>query len=371
MSATETDLKHLSYSQLSEFERCPALWANRDVAPETANRPRDVGREVHNTIERYFRALVETEGDRDAAAYAALVELGSNASEHFEEVKEIFERWQKRDTIRVEDLFSIEDYYARRLEGVPVPIVGYVDRVYLEGDLHVIRDEKTGWASKVKPDHEFQGDLMCWLFRGQYPGAKVCSEVAFARTGVVKRREFDDEREAATAKRILADYNKLAAARESGTFARTPGDHCEYCPVVVDCAARTALELQGLIVTTPETAADALKGAVIYAAASKRLTTSLKGYVDAQGPLETEGAKAYYRTTTSVAIKDVAEFAQILGLDAVQYLVVDGRKNKKLLKDPRVAGLFVPTPGKTSFKIEALKVDDPDAPADEEVDDGE
>ena len=344
---------HLSYSSITQADACLAWYkAERiDEAVETPSMPREVGKLVHSMIELHLSALANGETE-DEATYQAL--LRADTTRNYEASKAMFYAWRKRFAVLSETLVAVEEYMERELPGVP-KIIGYPDVVYLDEATLVARDEKTGWGSDVNDDYAFQGDLMAWMLKGQYPTRTVASEVEFVRPGIVKRREFDDYAAVTVEQRVRRVWAKLHKAFTTSIWPATPGKHCGFCPIAPSCAKASLAAYQGDVVLDDAGAAQALVDLARLEAAAKRIKSALKDRVDAsEAPIESNGLRAGFVQSETLGVKDVKAFVERVGAEkALPMLTVNGRAKgfAAIKKDAKFADLFGVTKTSNTFKI--------------------
>ena len=280
--STLAKLKHLSFNALNDLESCLRLGYEKRLspnpAPEIRDDPRDRGKLAHKMRELYLHAISRNESTEGIPAKALALEPQTAGA--YEEATQIYERWKTRWTIPAEDLFAVERYGVARVDGVPLPIIGYDDAVFIrrETGKYVLDDAKTGHAATITPDNEFQLDLSALRFEDEYPDlaaeSGIETQIDFMRSGVVKVREWNDERREAVKARTRAIWATVGAADASGEWPATPGSHCAYCPVLAACAAAKLADGVGLIVTDAASAEEAVRHRILFAEAASRLTES-------------------------------------------------------------------------------------------------
>ncbi len=356
-------LTHLSYSALNDAEQCLSMFHAKRIVPqdrrvpELRSSPGDRGTLIHAMRQLFLHAIAR--GENTDAVPALALEREPQCAAEYEESVLIFTRWKQRFSIPPEDVFAVERYGEVRIDGVPLPIIGYDDDVFhdREPNEYVIEDAKTGWGSTVTPDMEFQLDLAALRFEDEYnealaagednldPDLGLRTQIDFMRPGIVKTREWNEERKEAVQARVRADWAKLDNADKTNEWPATPGSHCQYCPIAVACAQRKLAEGAGLIVTDKASAEDAVRHRILFAEAANRLTGALKPWVGENGPVVVGRAFAGFVASETYGFKDVSAVLARL-TDAEREKVAKGLKLngklkavKELQGDPRVSDL--------------------------------
>jgi hypothetical protein len=372
-------LDHLSFSALNDAEQCLSMFHARRVVPEDArvpemrNSPRDRGTLIHKMRQLFLHATARNESRHDIPQRA--LEQEPQCAAEYEESVQVFQRWTQRFSVPAEDLFAVERFGSARIDGVPLPIIGYDDSVHYDRDnlQNVIQDGKTGWDSTITPDNEFQLDLSALRFEAEY-GDEISlrTEIDFMRSGVVKTREWNAERKEAVQARVRSTYGKLEAADKSGEWEATPGSHCGYCPIAIACAERKLAQGSGFIVTDRQSAEDAVKHRILFTEAAARLTGALRPYVDANGPVVVGRVFAGFVSSETHGFKDVPALLERL-TDEERVKVAKGLKLngklkmvKELQNDPRVSDLVTVTARANRFTFQGSS-DDLAPESDEEI----
>lgn len=287
-------LKHISHSSLTCADDClkkfnlTRLSDPEDRLPNLPAKPRDVGILAHGYIEAFFK---------DQSFLGKLVD--QDHTTYHEEALSIFNTWRSRFTIEESSWLFSEREGSCRVEGVPVPIIGYDDFVYEDNGVHVLRDFKTGWGTEVYDSYNFQGDLACLRYEREFPMVRLASEVEFIRRGIVSpRREWTDDLRAATITRVQAIWNRIELNTEvengrglglppEAAWEATPGKHCTFCPYMLTCSKGMQIRTEGHVVHSKEDALTSLREIALFEESIKALKDALKPYVQEYGPLET------------------------------------------------------------------------------------
>lgn len=375
-------LDHLSFSSLNDADQCLASFHAKRLAPERVpemrSSPRDRGKLLHTMRELFLKALAGNKSTDEVPQRA--LEREPNCAAEYEESVQVFTRWRERFSIPQEDLFAVERFGSARIDGVPLPIIGYDDSVFYDRatNEYVIEDAKTGWDSTVTPEHEFQLDLAALRYQQEYDHDPqvIRTQIDFMRSGQIKTREWNEERKEAVQARVRAIWGKLEAADKSGEWEATPGSHCQYCPVAVTCAEKKLAEGAGLVVTDKASAENAVKHRILFTEAATRLTNALKPYVGANGPVVIGRVYAGFVATESYGFKDTQAVLDRLD-PAEREQVSKGMKLngklkavKQLVEDPRFADLVGVTARANRFTFQGSS-DDLAPQGDEEIIDDE
>jgi hypothetical protein len=335
-------IEHISHSSMTDADSCMSMYHAKRVAgdrvPSFPSGPRDIGILAHSYIEAFFKG----EGFLDA-----LIEQ-DHTTEHAEAMA-VFTGWKRRFNIPEENWLYTERKGECNVEGVPVPIIGYDDFVYVDGPTHVLRDFKTGWGTEVYEAYSFQGDLACLRYEQEFSGIPLASEVEFVRRGIVsERRIWSPALRAATIDRVKALWEKIQAAVSTDVWGATPGKHCTFCPIIAECAKGQRVQKAGLVVADEPSALDALRNIALYEEAISLLKSSLKPYVDAHGPVSAgEGnydfGARYNVSDGALSFENPQAVIDIVGLDSLgKSLKIDGKikAGAAVYSDPRVQHLI-------------------------------
>jgi len=238
----------LSPSRAADFMTCPLLYRFRviDKLPEPPSAAAARGTLVHAVLERLFdlaaaertveaaRSLLQPEWDRLAAAEPDLAALFPGAAE--------LDAWIREAATAVDSYFQLED--PRRLEPADrelyveaelasgLRLRGYIDRLDVApaGQIRVV-DYKTGKAPP--PDFEARAlfqmkfyALVLWRARGEIPRLL---QLMYLGDGQVVRYTPDEADLRATERKVLALWQAIERATDSGDWRPRPGRLCEWC----------------------------------------------------------------------------------------------------------------------------------------------
>lgn len=376
-------LDHLSFSSLNDAENCLASFHAKRIVPEPQripemrSSPRDRGKLLHTMRELFLKATARGQST-DGVEALALVKEPQCAAE-YEESVQVFDRWKQRFSIPQEDLFAVERFGSVRIDGVPLPIIGYDDSVFYDrsSNEYVIEDAKTGWDSTVTPEYEFQLDLAALRYQQEYDHDPqvIRTQIDFMRSGQVKTREWNEERKEAAQVRVRSIWSKLEDADQSGHWDATPGAHCGFCPVAVACAQRKLAEGAGLVVTDKASAENAVRHRILFTEAATRLTNALKPYVGENGPVVIGRVYAGFVATESYGFKDTQAVLDRLEPEertqASKGMKLNGKLKfvKQLVEDPRFADLVGVTARANRFTFQGSSDDLASPESDEEISD--
>jgi hypothetical protein len=371
----------LSFGRMNKFESCKALYASQyiDKTPEMPSFPLEAGKRQHAFLDLYLAHLEKNEVTQDRQVVEDFVrqafvdDIEAVNTDTYKDVLIVARVFAKHYHHNFAETVGREEWLEWMLPAdeycpEPTKIIGRYDRLYVEDELMVVRDYKTGYDATLSTANEFQGELYCRMLHDQYPGRRFTYEVYFTRANVIMRRkkgamsDFDyadiESRVRTIRARILAAHNELIHPKidrwgeVENPFPPTPGWHCSYCPVAVKCAKRNSLVRAEAMIDDNESALVALGDTIILEAAAKNRRKQLIEYSKRAAPVSlVDGTTAGYGRKTSIVVRDVDAFVEAMGLeDATEYLSIDNRKAKKLQNDDRVAGLFVEE-SKSAFDI--------------------
>ncbi|MFD8592361.1 RecB family exonuclease [Streptomyces sp. NPDC059637] len=241
----------LSPSRAGDFMTCPLLYRFRviDKLPEKPSAAATRGTVVHSVLERLFdvpaaertadraRALLRPEWERLLRKRPELAELfaddpdGARLGGWLEEAERLVDRWfTLEDPTRLEPA-ERELYVETRLDSGLV-LRGFVDRLDVApgGDLRVV-DYKTGKA----PAEQYQGQalfqmkfyaLVLWRLRGVVPRRL---QLVYLGSGTVITYDPDGEELLAVERKLLALWDAIRRATESGDWRPRPSRLCDWC----------------------------------------------------------------------------------------------------------------------------------------------
>ncbi len=241
--------RSLSPSRAADFVQCPLLYRFRvvDGLPEPASPAAVRGTVVHAVLGRLFdlpaasrtvaaaRDLLGPQWERMLAEEPALAELfdGDDAAltAWLDSADRLLGRWfELEDPTRLEPA-ERELYVETDLEQ-GLRLRGYVDRLDVApgGEVRVV-DYKTGRA----PSERFESRalfqmrfyaLVLWRSRGVLPRVL---QLVYLGSGEVLRYSPDEAELRATERKVLALWQAIARAAETGDWRPSPGRLCDWC----------------------------------------------------------------------------------------------------------------------------------------------
>ncbi|NHC47353.1 PD-(D/E)XK nuclease family protein [Motilibacter sp. K478] len=247
----------LSPSRAADFLTCPLLYRLRaiDRVPEPVSAAAARGTVVHAVLERLFDLPAAERTPDSAAALLPLAWDGLRAREPeldalFDSAQEL-ERWLASARALLQRYFGLED--PQRLEPAERELLvettldsglvlrGYLDRLDVapSGAMRVV-DYKTGRA----PGPGFEAPalfqlrfyaLVLWRLRGEVPRRL---QLMYLGSGEVLRHEPDDADLRATERKVLALWDAIRLATQTGDFRPSPSRRCGFCAHQALCPAR-------------------------------------------------------------------------------------------------------------------------------------
>ncbi len=235
---------------------CPLLYRFRtiDRLPEPPSSAATRGTLVHSVLERLFDLpapartpaaasdLLEPEWEAMLAAEPELGQLFDDATPGGEGGGEDRAAWLRTAHQLLERWFTLED--PTRLEPaerelyVEAPLDsglvlrGYVDRVDVSpaGDVRVVdyktgRSPGAGFESKALFQMRFYA-LVLWRLRGRVP---AMLQLVYLGDGQIVRYSPDEDELRATERKVLALWEAITAARESGDWRPRKSKLCGWC----------------------------------------------------------------------------------------------------------------------------------------------
>jgi putative RecB family exonuclease len=247
----------LSPSRAADFMQCPLLYRFRvvDRLPEPPSPAAVRGTVVHAVLERLFdlpavertvaaaRGLLGPEWDRLREAEPELAALfGDDAAglrEWLASAEDLLERYfQLEDPTRLEP--AERELYVQTELPAGLVLRGYVDRLDVapSGDIRVV-DYKTGRAPKEAFEAKalFQMKfyaLVLWRARGVVPRLL---QLVYLGSGEILRYAPEERELLATERKVLALWDAISRAAETGDWRPSPGRLCDWCDHQALCPA--------------------------------------------------------------------------------------------------------------------------------------
>ncbi|MFD7510179.1 RecB family exonuclease [Streptomyces sp. NPDC059853] len=255
----------LSPSRAADFMQCPLLYRFRviDKLPEAPSAAATRGTVVHAVLERVFdapagqrsvpraRSMVVREWERLLKKRPELAQLFADESEGAEPGAldgERLARWLTEAEELVERWFTLEDptrlqpaerelWVETKLES-GLRLRGVIDRVDIAptGEVRIV-DYKTGKA----PRPEYAGDalfqmkfyaLVLWRLRGEVPKRL---QLVYLGSGDVLTLDPQESELAAVERKLLALWEAIRRATETGDWRPKPGRLCGWCDHQAHC----------------------------------------------------------------------------------------------------------------------------------------
>ncbi|MBQ1123545.1 RecB family exonuclease [Streptomyces smyrnaeus] len=248
----------LSPSRAGDFMQCPLLYRFRviDKLPEKPSAAATRGTVVHAVLERLFdapatersarraRAMVAGEWERLLAKRPELAELfaedtsdGARLAQWLADAEALVERWfTLEDPTRLEPA-ERELFVEARLDS-GLRLRGIIDRVDVAptGEVRIV-DYKTGKAPR--PEYAegplFQMKfyaLVLWRLRGVVPRRL---QLVFLGSGDVLTYDPDERDLQATERKLLALWDAIERATETGDWRPRPSKLCDWCDHQAHC----------------------------------------------------------------------------------------------------------------------------------------
>jgi hypothetical protein len=209
--------------------------------------------------------------------------------------------WADNTAIDPETVFGVEQMWHHELPDGTV-IRGKVDLLLMQPGMSRNRDYKTSLAMKSQQDWEadFQSIFYDVLlaYGETEDGVRLGPEIEMFESSVIyPRYVFDDGLGQRTSYRDRMDLRdhygymgdlvkKAKEAFATGKFPAIPGDHCDRCPAKAECPIPAQLRDGKGEIETIEEARIAAEDRDFHGSASRRLSKSLRAWVDEHGPLE-------------------------------------------------------------------------------------
>lgn len=225
---------------------------------------------------------------------------------------------------------------------------GIMDRLDVtESGIVTITDYKNSWRADSQEEVERGPEARSYaaIIRAVLPEAMVIRvRIHFVRVGVVREVELSPDVIETSRERIVAESNRLEAAKERKAWPATPGALCEFCPVFDTCPARS----QALPNRPPDTADEAIemmRAFILRKREQDELVGRLQAWVSNHGPIVSDGMKAFYRTDARVnyPMEQMMEVLRQHGLDPHGFVNPNNKKiDGKAGKDPSLEGALAP-----------------------------
>jgi putative RecB family exonuclease len=248
----------LSPSRAGDFMSCPLLYRFRtiDKLPEPFSPDAVRGTVVHKVLEDLFdlpaeRRTPEQALEMLAPAWSALVEQepglssmfadegGADAAEWLASCRSVLERYfTLEDPTRLEP--AERELYVETLLDSKLLLRGFVDRIDVapDGAIRVV-DYKTGaspremFEAKALFQMKFYA-LVIWRTRGVVP---AMLQLVYLGNGEMLRYVPDESDLLATERKVVALWEAIRRAEETGDWRPSPGRLCDWCAHQAICPA--------------------------------------------------------------------------------------------------------------------------------------
>jgi putative RecB family exonuclease len=345
----ETPQRTHSWSRLSMFQTCPQQYklSYIDKLKGEVNPLTIVGRVCHDAIGRYNNHCIKNKLTSDFEKWKEFawqaIEKSNLPPELNQEIFMLMEQYAQTHEVDLDSVVGAEEKMALNKKGDLVDWLApdvwmrvILDYLQISGNVAKITDYKTTWAMKSDP---FQLMIYAWAVKKVYPHVTDFQiEIDYIRHEFQATEYFEEDDMADIERAILAKTN---AIENEVKFEPSVGIACSYCPVWYACPAMKTMGEQRRFVL-PKTEAEAVTIALELEKTTRLSTEAkkvLKEYCDTKGDL-VAGGRIYGFSVSSKYEFEIAEMIMTLnsmGINFLEYLVVDHRKFKALLQDARVA----------------------------------
>lgn len=342
-----------SWSKVSTFD-CPLRWSlkyQRQIE-EAPSPPLEFGSAFHEFAALYVTACAERHVPADPDLAPPLIEqtlrsYGSRLTmDQTEEMRELAMTWARRTDIPADATVRAEVEFAINQDCEPR---GWWDEdTYFRGRLDVlalgpgsrvrVRDHKTNWAISSDADKRAAAQLAIYAFlafRLVPDVSEVEVETDYVRWGVRKSRVVTRE-EAEGAMRALEA--RMEAIVWTTEFLPRPGSSCGICGYKAVCPMANG-EMAGAGTIFDEVSAiNTASELTAITARRDELTTALKDWVDAHGPVTASDMVWAYHPATNYKypVEEVATLLAEHERPPLSAMAVDATAVKKLLKDEKL-----------------------------------
>lgn len=244
----------LSPSSVTTFLQCPLKYrySRIDKIPEPPSEAQVLGNITHDALEGLFGLPAEERTIQSArrimilqwhAKWQNVCKDELHLSPHGQHLL----RWNAWSC--VENYFALEDPTSVVLDGVEeevfaevagAPMLGYMDRWYMDGDFAVIQDYKTGKVSK--PPYDKDKKLQLFIYTElveQLKQVKVSRAELLYLKGKGQRVSYTPSPEEMEGMRrtVRQVWDDLRAACETGEFPTNKTRLCDWCHYKPGCPA--------------------------------------------------------------------------------------------------------------------------------------
>ena len=254
------EIKYLSPSQIGKFRRCPRQWKFQyiDKLPDPAGEKAFVGSFVHIVLEK----LMELPKEQRLLARAK--EIANECWPEFTNDKGYKRlgldndrvrafKWAALDAINglwdVEDPKEVDVLATEERLKVPisgVPFVGVVDRLDGTADRIVVNDYKSGKAPGKSYERERLEQVMLYALAVNEIRGVMPERVRLLYLGQrIVESVVTKQKAANCRKRLVATWEDVNGASESGEFPAVANALCAWCPYLQRCETGQAHVMEG------------------------------------------------------------------------------------------------------------------------------
>jgi len=328
-----------SYSQLKNYQTCPACWAyqKKEKLPAVRGILGEQGIEVHEATNRYITHLVKEKLTSDIT-WSKLCD----GLDLYPDGNELMEKFASSFVLNPNTHIASEMELAIDKNGKKVGwwdkgvwFRAKIDKVDLIDRVLHITDYKTRWSTDID---KFQLQSYAWMmgFSGlkiEYDSFYVNNH--FIRSRVEKGEPFPKEIAKITGQKIHRIIKQIEADTK---YEARPGNFCSMCGYVHQCSKSIQLIKKGQlpIIDTPEIAKDYTTKLLIVKEKIKQIENFLKDWIKANGNIELDNVTYGFNTANSKEIIDkelLYDRICEMGLNPLDFVNFDIRKLKKLKLD--------------------------------------
>lgn len=235
---TPTMPPHLSVSAAEAWDTCNRKWHGKYVVgvPDPSGHEADVGKMAHRVLE-YLGALPPGMRTPEIARHVALRLWINVPIETYREAMGHVIRALRNLEVSAGDSIAVEMELTTVLSGVP--FLGYLDRAdALPSGAARISDYKTG-KRPGRPDWLDPKKRQVAIYAAAFEvlTGRPVHEGAIVWTvdGHVDLFDLDDEMLSDSLRWFRSQWDGIATAVETDTFAATPNPLCSWCPMAMTC----------------------------------------------------------------------------------------------------------------------------------------
>lgn len=345
---------HVSYTQLAEYEACPAMYKFKriDKIPATTGPAAVKGSIVHSTIAKYIDHLQRQNLQSDITVIGdfldqELNEKGSGLTDDDRaEIREIIDRFAGSYIFDPDRILAVETKFAH---GLPdgTTFVGFIDMLEAaedDPDVVVINDWKTDMVIRSQADvnRDLQLQTYAWAASLIFEDAtEFRCRLRFVRYGFDRQVTYHRDDIPAIEERLLERIQQIKA---DNRYNPKPGAACAWCPYVNICPALQSCT-GPVVCATPEQAQKLAGELAILERQVKDRKEALKAWTAVNGPVKAGGLLWGHFTRSGWEVTDIREYtSRLLALERDPYetLRVDARALSKILSDETVKAELEP-----------------------------